>query len=146
MAETERERQLLRGLLAEGHRSTRRRTPAFAALWSRAVAEMRSPPEARRRGLALAAAAAALLALATTVTLWRARPQDPVEVERAMQIAATVSEWRAPLDFLLETPGREWLESTPGWPVEPTDRPWNLTPDLLEPDSLQPDSLQEITQ
>lgn len=135
MSETERERELLREILAEGHRSTHRRPPAFATLWSRAAAEARAPRTARRRGFAVAAVAAAMLAIATTIVLWPTNRQSPSEIERAMLIAASVSEWRAPLDFLLETPGQEWLDSTPRGPIEPAAQSWNLSTDLLEPDS-----------
>jgi len=96
MSETDRERQQLREILAEDHRSKRHRTPAFATLWSRAAAEAGPPRTSRRRRFALAAVAAAMLAIATTIVLWPGNRQSPSEIERAMLIAASVSEWQAP--------------------------------------------------
>ncbi len=137
MTETERERELLKRALAEAHRSTRRRTPAFGVLWSRAVAARKRPRRAPgSRRLALGAAAAAALVLAATLALWTADRQSRSELEGAMTIAAALGEWKAPLDFLLETPGKEWLEAAPRWDPAAAAERWRLDPDLLEPDSL----------
>ncbi len=141
MPDSDREREMLREVLAEGHRASGRRTPPFAALWARATAEAGSPHRARRPVLAVAAVAAVLV-LAATITLWNVQRQSQGELERAMTIATAVGEWQAPLDFLLETPGREWLE-TPRWSPRPGTE-LGLTPTLLEPDSQQPASQQEI--
>lgn len=137
MTETERERQLLRSALAERHRASRRQTPPFELLWSRAVAGMRSPRRARRGLLALAAAAVVLV-LAATVA-WRILDRHSHrELERALTVAAGAGGWRAPLDFLLETPGRQWLEATPSWTPGPAREPWLPAADLVAPDSQSP--------
>ncbi len=141
---TERERQLLRGALAEGHRSGRRRTPPFEELWSRAVAESSAALSGRRRGprirLAVAAAAVAVLVVASTIALWTESRRSR-QLDVALSAAAAVGEWRAPLDFLLDTPGREWLAATPSWDPRAAAGPrWDLAPELLESEPLNPDS------
>jgi anti-sigma factor RsiW len=97
-------------------------SPGFRA---RVLAEAESANEASYapgpRVWVLAAAAAAVLvaALLTGVVLRRnasrrlaqdlARAVPPTE----LVAAETLAEWRAPSDVLLETPGREFLRSTP---------------------------------
>ena len=74
-------------------------------------AESRAVPPFRiatRRGRAwrLAFAAALLLVVIGFGVLTRTKPQPAVP-------AASLSTWRAPTDFLLRTPGRELVNSTP---------------------------------
>ncbi len=131
MTEDRHERQVVRDALTEAHRPIRRRAPEFALLWSRAADQQRSRKRARKTRLAVAAAGAALL-LAMTIGLRTADRQGRRELERAMAMAATLEEWQAPLDFLLETPGQEWLETKPRWDLAPTARPLSIAPDHLE--------------
>ena len=143
----ERQRQLVREALADEHRARARRAPPFERLWAQAAATAEGARTAGRRRprirLAVAAALAALVG-AVAVGLWldvrRGSQQD-----RALRLAAAVGEWRAPLDFLLDTPGREWLESTPSWdPRAATGPRWGALPDPLPPsDSANPSSPQE---
>jgi hypothetical protein len=58
-------------------------------------------PRAARRPPALWAFAAMLL-IVVTLMLWPHRSKQP-----------SITAWRAPTDFLLATPGRELLQSTP---------------------------------
>lgn len=130
MNEERRERELLKGVLTEAHRATRRRTPAFGRVWARAAAARR-PPTRYRAGRGLAAAAVAL-ALTVTAALWTVRGHRGSELDRALTIAAALDDWQAPLDFLLATPGREWLEAPAEWPLAAPE-PWALAPELLDP-------------
>ena len=78
--------------------------PAIERLLARAKA--RAGGKARRLGrpaLALAAAAAVLLVIAL---LSLREPASSVPVP-------PITEWRSPTDFLLQTPGREVLETLP---------------------------------
>jgi hypothetical protein len=82
---------------------------AFARLRD---AERRSVPQfavghVRRSIPRLAFAALALLLVAGGAFIARRKPHD------APQTTVTISTWRAPTDFLLKTPGRELLDSTP---------------------------------
>jgi len=85
-----------------------RGAPAFSAL--RGHAGHAAAP--RRRLLApLALAAAAVLAAAM---LWRREsPPSPPVPPAAAPSAISLDQWRAPTDFLLQTPGRELLSTVP---------------------------------
>jgi hypothetical protein len=91
----------LRRGFAALRREEDQQTPEFATLWrSRARAQ-------RRQARWFAAAACALIAL--LAFLWirsvQRRPDD--------KTVASITEWKAPTDFLLETPGRELLRTVP---------------------------------
>lgn len=138
------ERRLLTSLLAEVHRRQRNRTPPFEDVWSRAVAESAAARAARPRKprirLAVAAAAVAVAVLGATIGWWIDSRRSR-ELDRALAAAAAVGEWRAPLDFLLETPGREWLASTPRWGPGADAASWSLAPpELPETAAPEPDS------
>jgi hypothetical protein len=137
-SETDHGRQLLESVLAEGRRDAGRNTPPFEEVWSRAVAASTSPRARRLRQprlrLALAAAAVAVLVAASTIALW-VDSRRSRQLERAMTAVTAVGEWRAPLDFLLETPGREWLGAPPRWdPGSTATAPWGIAPGLPETD------------
>jgi hypothetical protein len=91
----------LRSRFAGLRREDERRAPEFAALWRRRESS-------RRRSFRwLAAGACALIALGAM--LWmRSSPRYPEN-----NAVASIVEWQAPTDFLLETPGREVLRSVP---------------------------------
>jgi hypothetical protein len=91
----------LRRGFAALRREEDQQTPEFATLWrSRARAQ-------RRQARWFAAAACALIAL--LAFLWirsvQRRPDD--------KTVASITEWKAPTDFLLETPGSELLRTVP---------------------------------
>jgi hypothetical protein len=90
----------LRALLEEAHRADR--APAFRRTWEAARAGDRW-----RRPLWVAVPVLAAVAL---VLVWTIRPQvGPTPVSQ--QIASL--EWEGPLDFLLQTPGSELLNTVP---------------------------------
>jgi hypothetical protein len=62
---------------------------------------------ARRSPARLAFALIALLLIVGGAFIARRKPHDVPET------TVTISTWRAPTDFLLKTPGRELLDSTP---------------------------------
>lgn len=131
MTDDRHEREVARAALNEAHRPTRRRAPEFALLWSRAADQQGSRRRARKIRFAVAAVCAVLI-LAVTIGLRTANRQGRRELERAMVMATTLEQWQAPLDFLLETPGQEWLETKPHWDLAPAAEPWSITPDHLE--------------
>jgi hypothetical protein len=92
---------MLRRRFAVLRREEEEHAPAFGRLW-------RGRPHARRRQTRwIAAAASALIVL--LALLWirsvQRRPDD--------KTVASITEWKAPTDFLLETPGRELLRTVP---------------------------------
>jgi hypothetical protein len=91
----------LRRRFAALRREEDQQTPEFALLWQAGAGARR--PQARW----FAAAACALIALLAFLWIRSAqrRPDD--------KIVASITEWKAPTDFLLETPGRELLRTVP---------------------------------
>jgi hypothetical protein len=92
--------------IADLRREDERRAPQFAALWR---GGQRKP---QRRTHWLTAAAGAVIVLAGLFWLWAVRHSS----ENAT--VASITEWKAPTDFLLETPGRDLLRTVPvigGW-------------------------------
>jgi hypothetical protein len=90
----------LRALLDEAHRTDR--APAFRRMWEAARAV-----DQRRRPLWMAVPVLAAVALVLVLT---ARPQ--VAPTPASQRIPSL-EWEGPLDFLLQTPGAELLNTVP---------------------------------
>ncbi len=99
MNEQDQEKRL-RGLLEEAHRADR--APAFRRTWEAA----RVGDRPRR---ALWVAVPALVAVALLIVLMT-RPQV-VPTPASQQIPSL--EWNGPLDFLLQTPGSELLNTVP---------------------------------
>jgi hypothetical protein len=91
----------LRDAFARLREADLRRTPRFRTPCTQ--------PRLRRR-MAPAAVAAAVLALAAAAYLLRPHPAT-VEAEHA--VPGPMSSWRAPTDFLLQTPGAELTASVP---------------------------------
>ena len=91
----------LRRRFAALRREEDQQTPEFALLWQAGAGARR--PQARW----FAAAACALIAL--LAFLWirsvQRRPDD--------KTVTSITEWKAPTDFLLETPGSELLRTVP---------------------------------
>jgi len=94
------EEKRLRGFLEEAHRADR--TPPFRRTWEGA----RQTEKYRRPLWPLVPAIAALALL----ILWNVRPN--VSRGPAPQSMPGL-EWNAPLDFLLQTPGSELLNTVP---------------------------------
>jgi len=91
----------LRGRFAVLRREEVQHAPEFGRLWhGRADARRRQT----RWFMAAASALIALLALFWIRSVQR-RPDD--------KTVASITEWKAPTDFLLETPGREMLRTVP---------------------------------
>jgi hypothetical protein len=81
--------------------------PTFASSWRAAESRMIA---VRRPSLLLRfAAVGAVLVLAATGT-WIGLKQRPARPAAAI---TQLSQWRAPTDFLLETPGSEFLRTVP---------------------------------
>ena len=101
----------IKGLFERLHEQDR--PPAFAELWPRA--ERYRPP------LRLLPVAALLVLAVLAGWLFVARWQQP-EVEltaaQAQALADSLSAWEGPLDFLLETPGSEYLATVPAFGFE----------------------------
>jgi len=72
------------------------------------------PVRARRAARVAWAAAAAVAAGAVLLALsLRQRPTPAPAEDEMLRLAASVSDWEAPTDFLLSTPGAEFLQSAP---------------------------------
>jgi len=97
--EQDQERRL-RALLDEAHRADR--APAFRRMWEAARAV-----DQRRQPLWVAVPVLAAVAL---LLVWTTRPQV-ISTPASQQIPSL--EWNAPLDFLLQTPGSELLNTVP---------------------------------
>jgi hypothetical protein len=76
-------------------------TPAFAPLWS---GRARAP---HRKALWYVATACVLIVVVAILLLLSERPS------RNEVSMVEITEWKAPTDFLLETPGREILQTVP---------------------------------
>jgi hypothetical protein len=94
----------LRAHFAELRREEEAQAPQFA-LPSPDFAAQRSPWFAGR----LVAAAVCLLVMAAAV-FWLQPSHKP---ERIGDSVASVAQWKSPTDFLLQTPGRELLQTVP---------------------------------
>ncbi|HEV7674940.1 MAG TPA: hypothetical protein VGQ12_10455 [Candidatus Angelobacter sp.] len=92
---------VLRNRFARLRQEEQQHIPAFASLWG---ARTRAP---RGKGFWFVAAACVLIFSVAIFLLHLARPKQ----ERVSM--ASITQWRAPTDFLLETPGREILHMVP---------------------------------
>ena len=91
----------LRDRFAVLRREERESVPEFASLW-------RSRVRAPRGKVRWVVAAACVLIVLAAVLRPRSGKRGPEGVP-----VASITEWRAPTDFLLETPGRELLRTVP---------------------------------
>lgn len=78
-----------------------RHIPAFASLWGRGA----GAPHSNRFWRV---AAACVVILVAAILLLHSKRPNKDEV-----LTVSISEWKAPTDFLLETPGREILQTVP---------------------------------
>jgi len=128
MNDTARRDAELKALLNKARQRTAEDAPQFAPMWSRSLARGRLR---RRRSLRLRLAIAAALLVAVTLVV-QSQVRDRIAFKKAEVTAMEMSQWRAPLDFLLQTPGREWLEATPSL---------NLLPGIESVLSLPPEEV-----
>jgi hypothetical protein len=128
MNDTARRDAELKARLKDAGQRTAEDAPPFAPMWSRALAHRRSR---RRRGLRLRLSVAAALLVVSTL-LVHSQVRERIAFKKAKVVAMEMSQWRAPLDFLLQTPGREWLEATPSL---------NLLPGIESDLSLPPEEV-----
>ena len=91
----------LHNLFARMRQEEQQHIPEFASLWG---GRTRAP---RGKALWFVAATCLLIAVAAIFLLRLERPKRE-EVSMAL-----ITEWQAPTDFLLETPGREMLRTVP---------------------------------
>ena len=97
----------LRGRFAALRHEEEQQAPEFAALW-------RHRPRSSRGKARWLAVAACVVIVAAAVIWQRAPGRRPQDFS-----VASITEWKAPTDFLLETPGRELLRTVPAigdWP------------------------------
>jgi hypothetical protein len=91
----------LHNLFARMRQEEQQHIPVFASLWGRRT----RVPRGKVRWFVAAACA---LIMVAAIFLLRLEQQKPQEVSMA-----SITEWKAPTDFLLETPGREMLRTVP---------------------------------
>jgi len=91
----------LHNLFARMRQEDQQYIPVFASLWG---GRTRAP---RGKALWFVAATCLLIAVAAIFLLRFERPK------REQVSMASITEWKAPTDFLLETPGREMLRTVP---------------------------------
>ena len=108
MSSKDLDREIAR-LFEEQRRADEAAAPAFRELLARPRAR-RAPLARWIRRPALAAAAVAVVAAALLLR----RPPPPRAPESALPaVATTLASWKAPTDFLLQTPGAELLGRLP---------------------------------
>ena len=117
----------LRERFARQRSEEARDVPDFARAWAAAQQRGRRPPRRGRLVLLTAGAAAAAVAM---VLLWH---PSPPPLPPSASTSPSLEQWRAPTDFLLQTPGRELLSGVPafgrGWPGphDPSPKPERST-------------------
>ena len=97
----------IKELFLEVKRDQARSAPAFADVWKAAVAGHLQRRRLYFRRVTAAAALLVLLATATNLMLKRPQPfrnDASAEPELPWKSEVLISQWRAPTDFLLETP------------------------------------------
>ena len=82
-----------------------RTAPSFSSSWRSAESRVKRPGSVRFRLAAIAAVI--VLAAAGAWIVLKQRPARPIAT------VAQLSQWRAPTDFLLETPGSQLLRTIP---------------------------------
>ncbi len=105
----DRERRPIEGWFRDLRRSEERLIPPFSKVWEAALGHAPGP----RPGAVLsrlAVAAVILVLLAAPVLWWRNRRPD---VDRSPVATVPIAHWKSPTAFLIDTPGREMLRTTP---------------------------------
>lgn len=137
--ELNRQERELRKLFQEAHRDDAQ-PPPFQTFWNRVRGEA-TPRHRPPRGPRLVVAGAVAVLLLALVIVWALRepalhpaPPSPGPLVAEAAWERTWAGWEGPLDFLLDSPGRTYLESVPalldeetfreGSPTEETFSPW----------------------
>jgi hypothetical protein len=89
--------------------------PAFDPMWDRAARGHASHRSARTARQAVWTAAGVAFLAGTTI-LYRGASPPPTPISE--DVPRSFTEWTAPTDFLLRTPGRELLETIPRFRVD----------------------------
>ena len=97
----DRDEEILRGSFAALRREDEPLAPEFASLWRNKVRASRR----HRRWLVAAASVVVVLIGIFWLRSARRRPE--------INTSAAITQWKAPTDFLLDTPGREFLRAVP---------------------------------
>jgi hypothetical protein len=107
------EQERLRGLFRELHADDPP-APDYRSLAAAPARPVRARRVARVAWAAAAAVAAGAILLALSLRQRPAPAPAPAPAEDEMlRLAASLSDWEAPTDFLLSTPGAEFLQSAP---------------------------------
>jgi hypothetical protein len=109
------EEPILRDAFAALRQDDAANAPAFEAVLAAAEARSKHAADRRRPWLVpsmVGSLAAAALVVAVLTVVRRPEPRLPS--------MASIEQWTAPTDFLLDTPGREFLESVPRFGSPPT--------------------------
>ena len=97
----------LRGFFRDLHEEMDREIPPYATL----IRPARSPRSARLR-VALAGAFVTVVVAGALLLVMHGRSARGPD-DGAMRLASQLDHWEAPTDFLLQTPGLEYLQSPP---------------------------------
>lgn len=101
----------VRRLFHELRTRDEQRAPSFSRL-CRAPAVCQTVPV--RHGFSLRlAAAAALLVMGVGIAIYCSLPSRPQGIKKMDLVSINISEWQAPTDFLLRSPGEELLKNAP---------------------------------
>jgi len=123
----------LRDRFAALRREEEAQAPQYAVLWPGGAGHGRWPSQAKAK---LIAVAVCLVTMVAAVFLLRPVPQ---KLEReASRPVASLTEWRSPTDFLLETPGRELLRTVPAIGV------WHNYTQALRPRQKRPQVRKKV--
>jgi hypothetical protein len=105
---TERDELKLRAFFREVHESIDPPAPPFGS-----VIRPRRGTSPARVAAALVRVLGVILVAGALLLVWRGRPARAPGGDEAMRLASELGAWEAPTDFLLQTPGIEWLRSAP---------------------------------
>lgn len=105
----DREQETIKAWFRDLRSSEARSIPPFAEVWE-AAAGHALRPRSRAVLSRLAVAVAMLVLLAAPAIWWRNRH---AEAKRSQVAAVPIANWKSPTAFLIDTPGREMLRTTP---------------------------------
>ena len=99
----------------------------FEQMWSQAQ-RMRVDRRQRMRNYRVAGAVVILLMIGGVIVRYAMfEPRLDPSIKELISLSATSEQWQGPLDFLLVTPGSEFLTSTPKFNLQEL---WNLQIDF----------------
>ncbi len=102
------ERETIKGWFRELRQSEERYIPPFAQVWEAALGHVPGP-HSRAVLSRLALAAVLVLLVAPAMWWWSRRP----DLDRSPVATVPIAHWKSPTAFLIDTPGREMLQTTP---------------------------------